>query len=61
MRDYYKEIDRALRQHEEYHPYHTHSMYWISDQIDWCWKWRKISKEQMEELAMRATAIFERR
>lgn len=60
-KDYYSEIDKVLQSFENYQPYHEKSMDWISDRIVWCWKWRKISKEQMVELAERATTIFERR
>ena len=35
-------------------------MDWIANRIDWAWKWRKITKEQMIEFAARATKIFER-
>ena len=56
---FYQEIDTALKFYEEYKPYHSHSIEWITDRICWCWKWRKITQEQMEELAMRATDILE--
>lgn len=56
---YYNEIDKALKSYEENKPFHPHNMEWVSNRIVWCWKWRKITKAQMEELADRATAIFE--
>lgn len=59
--NHYQKIDKALKSYEEYKPYHQYSMEWIADRINWCWKWKKITKEEMEELAVRATAIFERR
>lgn len=55
---YYKEIDEALKSYEENKPFHPKKMEWISNRITWCWKWRKITREQMEELADRATVIF---
>ena len=59
-RDYYAEIDKALKSHEEFKPCRDKSMEWVADRIDWCWKFRKITREQMEELADRATWVFER-
>ena len=59
MKDYYEEINKELKTYEEYKSYHTKSMEWISDKICWAWKWRKITKEQMEELADRVTAYYE--
>ena len=58
MKDYYEEINRALKEHEEYKPYHTKSLDWIADRIDWCWKWRKISDEQLNNLTNRIIKIF---
>ncbi len=60
-RNYYKEIDNALQCYEDNKPYHTKSIEWITDRIDWCWKFRHITKEQMEELADRACKILDRR
>lgn len=56
--DYYNEIDTVLTEYENYKIWHTKSIEWAANRIDWCWKWKKITKEQMEELADRATAIF---
>ena len=56
--DYYNEIDTVLTEYENYKIWHTKSIEWATNRIDWCWKWKKITKEQMEELADRATAIF---
>lgn len=59
MNKFYKEIDKALRSYEDYKPYHTHSIEWITNRIDWCWKWKKISEEEMKELCDRAIVILE--
>lgn len=59
MKDYYREIDKALKSYEKYKPYHQHSIDWITDKIDWCWKWKKITEGQMIELADRAVKILE--
>lgn len=58
MKDYYSEIDKVLKEYEEYKPYHTKDIDWACNRIDWAWKWRKISKMQMEELADRAIQIL---
>lgn len=57
-KNYYKEIDKALKEYEEYKPYYTKSIDWICNRIDWCWHFKKITKEQMEELADRATEVL---
>lgn len=58
-KNYYDEIDKALIRYENHMNYKTRSMDWITDRICWCWKFRKITESQMEELAARATKIFE--
>lgn len=58
-RNYYVEIDNALKSYEEYKPWHDKSIDWIADRIDWCWKFRHITKEQMEELADRVVKIID--
>ncbi len=60
MNKFYDEIDKALQSYEDYKPYHTRKIEWISDRICWCWKWRKITKEQMEELCDRVIKVLER-
>lgn len=32
---------------------------WCSDTITWLWKWRKITKEEMESLCNRVIVLFE--
>lgn len=49
MINYYEQINKALLSYENYKPYHTYNTDWICNRIDWCWRWRKINKEQMEE------------
>ena len=58
MKDYYKEIDQALKSFEDFKPYHTKSIDWICNRIDWCWKFRHITENQMHELADRAVAVM---
>ena len=54
----YEKIDRVLSQYER-HKYCERSIDSICDYISWAWKWRKITKEQMEECADRACAILD--
>lgn len=61
MKNYYKEIDKAIKSYEDYKPYHPYNTEWICNRIDWCWKWRKITKIQMEELCDRITKVLERK
>jgi len=59
-RNYYSEIDKALKSYDEFKPWHEKDIDWITDRIDWCWKFRHITKEQMEELADRVCRILDR-
>lgn len=58
-KDYYKQIDTAIRSYEEYKPYHQLTIDQITDKIDWCWKWKKITEGQMEELVNRIIKVME--
>ena len=58
VRNYYAEINEVVSEYENGKPWHTKDISWAADRVDWCWKWRKITKEQMEELADRITTIF---
>lgn len=60
-KNYYKEIDKVLKSYEEYKTWHDKSISWICDRIDWCWKWKKITREEMEELADRICKVMEER
>ena len=59
MNKFYDEINKALSSYETYKPYHIKSIDWICNRIDWCWKWRKITKEQKDELCDRVIYILE--
>lgn len=56
---FYNEIDAILRSYEEGKPFHGKGLDWAADRICWAWKFRKITKEQMEELSDRATLLFD--
>ena len=57
---YYNQINEALLSYEEYKPCYDKTMDWICNHIDWCWKWRKITEEQLTELTERAINILKR-
>ena len=54
----YEKIDCWITQHENF-KYTERTIDQIADYIDWAWKWRKISKEQMEETADRVCNLLE--
>ena len=54
----YQKIDKALKQHEN-HKYAERSLDSIADYINWAWKWRKITKEEMENAADRVCALYD--
>lgn len=56
--DWYSKLNKALESYENHKPWHDKSVEWICDRIDWCWKWKKITKDQMEELADRAVKVI---
>ena len=57
--EYYKQIDNVLKEYEEGKHYHTRDIDWACNRIAWCTQWRKITREQTDELANRATAILD--
>ena len=59
MKDYYNEIDKALKSYEDCKPYHIHDIDWICNRIGWCWKFRHITPEQKDELCDRAIAVMD--
>ncbi len=59
MRDYYKEIDKAIQSYEEHKSWHDKSIDWICNRIDWCNRWRKLDDKKIDELANRITAVLE--
>ncbi len=54
----YEKIDRALTQHEK-HRYYERSLESIANYIDWAWKFRKISRSEMESAVDRICKLFE--
>ena len=60
MNKFYKDIDNALQSYEYYKPYHLRSLEWICNRIDWCWKWKKITEQEKDELCNRVIVVLER-
>lgn len=54
----YQKIDKALKQHEN-HKYAERSLDSITNYIDWAWKWKKITREEMENAADRVCALYD--
>ena len=59
MKDYYSEINKAIQSYENFKPFHNYSIDWITNRIDWCWKWKKITEEEMNELVDRICKVME--
>ena len=53
-----KRINKALDAMEQGR-YAGLKLGWITERIDWLWKFRHITREQMEKLADRTTYIIE--
>lgn len=56
-KDYYAQLNRWVSQYEKPGVREVSSDT-ITNKICWCWKFRKITKEQMEELCNRMTEVF---
>lgn len=57
MKDYYQEIDKALKRFENLQ-YPIHSIEWITNRIDWCFRFKHITEKQMNALADRAIQVL---
>ena len=56
--EYFKQIDNALKDYEQYKPYKRYSIDWICSRIDWCWKFKHITESQMSSLADRVCEVM---
>jgi len=57
--DYFRQIDKALKEYEDYKPYPQHSVEWIANRITWCWKFRKITEKQKNDFCDRTISVIE--
>ena len=60
-KEYYTQIDNAIKSYEEYKPYHQHDIDWICNRIEWCWKWKHITEEEMNNFVDRICYVMEGR
>lgn len=58
-KDYYGRINEAILSYETHKPYHELDYAWICDRIDWCWRFRHITEQQMIELCDRIVAVMD--
>ena len=59
-KDYYAQLNKWITAWEEFKPCRKdHSTDAICDRITWCWKFRKITEEQMHELCDRMVNLFQ--
>ena len=56
-KDYYAQLDRWVSQYET-KGNGDQKLSAISDKISWCWKWKKITKKQVDELCDRMIEIL---
>lgn len=55
----YNRLIETIERYENFMPECGLSISWCCDSIDWLWKWRKITKEEMESLCDRMIAIMQ--
>ena len=58
-RDYYNEIDKALKSYEEGKSWHDKPIEWICNRIDWCHHWKKITEEETELFVDRVVEVMQ--
>lgn len=58
QKDYYSQIDSWLRQYE-CKGCGDQKLSRISDKISWCWKWKKLTKSQVDELCNRFVEVLQ--
>ena len=59
-KNYYDELDQALKSYEEFKSWHEKNVSWICDRIAWCYKWKKITEEETDELTDRICKVMDR-
>lgn len=57
-KDYYNEIDRRLKAFEHGSMNRSSELSKVGDKIVWCYKFKKITEKQMNELCDRVTNLF---
>lgn len=59
QKNFYQELDKRIQDYEKGPTNRSADLYQIAYKIDWCWKFKKITEKQMNELCDRVTNIFE--
>lgn len=57
--NYSKQLNKALSEYENFKPVKQYSIDWICNRISWCWKWKKITKEEKDNFCERIIFIME--
>lgn len=57
--NYSKQIDDAIRRYEEGKSFKIHNTEWICNRIEWCWKWKKITEQEMNDFCERIIKILD--
>lgn len=59
-KQYNKELNTWIKYYEDFDPRRkNHDLYAIASRIAWYWKFRKITREEMENFCDRVIALFE--
>lgn len=56
MKNYYNQLDKWIKRHERGNG--DVDTYQIVNKIDWCWKWKKITWQQLTELVDRMNKLY---
>ena len=59
-KSWYNKISDAIKRYEDY-SYPTKPISWITEHIDWCWRFRKISASEKNELVDRIIYVMDMR
>lgn len=60
-RNYYVELSKKVEQFELGREHSSMLLSAISDKVVWCWHWRKITEDQLDDLCKRITILFDSR
>lgn len=58
-KDYFNKINKAILEYENYRPCKQHTIQYITDYIVWAYKFKHITKKEMEGFCDRMIKIIE--
>lgn len=58
MKNYVKEIESGISRFENFQ-YPVHSLSWLADRINWCYKFKHITEKQKDNFCDRMIRLFE--